>query len=266
MNIVCFGAHPDDAEVFAGGTLVKCAQAGHDVLLVAITNGDAGHHAMKGAALAARRAAEAEASARIGGLKAQVLPNHDGRLQPSLDVREQIVRIIREHKADVVLSHRPWDYHPDHRYAAMAVQDAAYMVMVPNFCPDVGALRHNPIFLYMMDRFTKPVPFTPDIAVAVDDVMETKWAMFDAMDSQFYEWLPWIEGRLDAVPTDGEARRAWLREAWTPFYTAFTRTHREALINRYGPDAEGLQFAEFFELCEYGRCPDTAELAELLPR
>lgn len=266
MNIVCFGAHPDDAEVFAGGTLVKWAQAGHDVLLVALTNGNAGHHEMAPEALATRRAAEAAASAKVGGVRAEVLSFHDGHLLPSIEVRSEIVRVIRETKADIVLSHRPWDYHPDHRYAAMAVQDAAYMVMVPKFCPAIPALRHNPVFCYMMDRFTKPNPFSPDVAVAVDDVMETKWAMFDAMDSQFYEWLPWIEGKLDSVPAEGAARKIWLKENWRPLFEAFTERHRDALQDRYGADAQSVRFAEFFEICEYGRCPSEDELAELFPR
>lgn len=266
MNIVCFGAHPDDGEVYAGGTLVKWARAGHRVLLVSMTNGDIGHHEMGGGVLARRRREEARRAAAIGGYEERILDHHDGELQPTMALRRTVVGIIREWRADIVLTHRPYDYHPDHRYSAMAVQDAAYMVMVPNFCPDVPALRKNPVFLYMMDDFTRPVPFRMDVAVDVDDVMETKWAMLDAMDSQFYEWLPWIDGSATPPPTDPAQRPAWLRETWEGYFHSRADKSREALAERYGVDhAEKVACAEYFELCEYGHCPDRDALRALFP-
>src|SRR5687768_18217258 len=66
-----------------------------------------------------------------------------------------LFRSIREWKADLVMAHRPNDYHPDHRYTGILVQDAAYMVTVPSFCPDVPALEHNPVFMYFTDNFQK---------------------------------------------------------------------------------------------------------------
>ena len=265
MNIVCFGAHPDDAEVYAGGTLVKWAQAGHSVLLVSLTNGDSGHHAMERDDLAQCRKEEAAESARRGGVRDLVLDFHDGELFPTLELRNEIIRIIREEKADIVLTHRPWDYHPDHRYGAMAVQDAAYMVMVPHACPGVTALRTNPVFFYMMDHFQKPTPFQADIAVDVTDVMPTKLAMLDAMPSQFYEWLPWIEGHLDAVPQDAEARKAWLGVQWDRLFQDWSNVYRDGLIRWYGDAATDIRYVEAFELCEYGRQPDAEEMKELFP-
>jgi LmbE family N-acetylglucosaminyl deacetylase len=266
MNIVCIGAHPDDAEYHAGGTLVKWVRAGHDVLMVSLTNGDIGHQTMRGEALARRRRAEARRSAERGGLRECVLDYHDGELTPSLEVRKQVVRLIRENRADIVLTHRPWDYHPDHRYAAMAVQDAAFMVTVPHFYPEVPRLERNPVFLYMMDAFTRPVPFRPDIAVDVDDVMSVKWDMLDAMDSQCYEWLPWLEGNLDEVPEDPAARRVWLETWWSPFFLAVAENVRPALEETYGHDhASRIRFAEIFEICEYGRRPNHEEIPVLFP-
>ena len=266
MNIVCFGAHPDDGEFFAGGTAVKWARAGHRVLFVSLTNGDVGHHELTGAPLAARRKAEAEAAARIGGYACRVLENHDGELQPTLALRREITRIIREQQADIVLTHRPNDYHPDHRYGAMAVQDAAYMVCVPNFCPEAPALRKNPVFLYLMDHFQKPCPFTPEVAVPVDDVMDVKWAMLDAMPSQMYEWLPWIDGRLAERPKDPAAWRAWMERYWSPRFESASAAWRGALAACIGEGpAAATRFAEFFEVCEYGRRPSPDELRDLFP-
>lgn len=266
MNIVCFGAHPDDGEVYAGGTLVKWAREGHRVLLVSMTNGDIGHHELSGGALAVRRRAEARLSAKIGGFDDLVLDHHDGELMPTMELRREVVKIIREWKADIVLTHRPYDYHPDHRYSAMAVQDAAYMVMVPNFCPHIPALKKNPVFLYMMDDFTRPTPFRIDVAVDVDDVMEVKWAMLNAMDSQFYEWLPWIMKSSPPPPISSDARQAWLVNTWAPYFKSRTDKARAALGIRYGESrAAAVNHAEYFELCEYGDCPEPETLRALFP-
>ena len=127
-----------------------------------------------GGALAKRRRAEAEESGRRLGITYEVLDNHDGELLPTLDVREQIIRRIRQWNADIVLAPRPNDYHPDHRYTGVLVEDAAYMVVVPNICPDTPPLRNNPVFLYYEDHFQKPSPFRPDVAIDIDSVFDKK--------------------------------------------------------------------------------------------
>src|SRR5437588_7966746 len=106
------------------------------------------------------------------GISGAILYIHDGELRPTVENRRTLTRLIREWKADIVLGHRPNDYHPDHRYTGVLVQDAAYMVTVPNFCPDVPFLRHNPVFMYYPDRFQRPNPFRPDVVVSIDPVME----------------------------------------------------------------------------------------------
>lgn len=266
MNVVCIGAHPDDCEVHAGGTCIKWARHGARVVMVSLTNGDIGHFSMSGGGLARRRAAEASLAAERGGCRDMVLGHHDGELQPTLELRRQIVRIIREAKADVVLTHRPNDYHPDHRYASMAVQDSAFMVTVPHFCPEVPHLERNPVFLYMMDSFRKPTPFQPDIAVDVSDVMDTKWEMLDAMESQMYEWLPWLRGMLDEVPHEHAERRAWLKKTWDSYFLAPADAARAALGRWYGTRrAKTIQYAELFEICEYGHQPSPEEIVHLFP-
>jgi LmbE family N-acetylglucosaminyl deacetylase len=266
MNIVCFGAHPDDGEVYAGGTLIKWSRAGHRVLLVSMTNGDIGHHELSGGVLALRRREEARRSAEIGGFQDLVLDHHDGELMPTMELRREVVKIVREWQADIVLTHRPYDYHPDHRYTAMAVQDAAYMVMVPNFCPHIPPLRKNPVFLYMMDDFTRPSPFRMDVAVDVSDVMDEKWAMLDTMDSQFYEWLPWIMASPTPPPADSGKRLDWLKDTWNPYFRDRADKSRGALRVRYGADyADGVTHAEYFELCEYGHCPEPEALRAMFP-
>lgn len=266
MNIIVFGAHPDDCEVFAGGSCVKWANAGHRVLMVSMTNGDIGHHEMAGGALAKRRAVEARLSAERAGVRDLVLDIHDGELEPTLAVRRRVVEIIREFEADIVLTHRPNDYHPDHRYTSIVVQDSAFMVTVPHFCPAAPPLRKNPVFLFLMDQFQKPAPFQADIAVDVSDVMDVKWSMLDAMESQMYEWLPWLDGILESVPVEASARRDWLQRTWDPFFRAPTSVGRAALEKRYGKrHATRVKYAELFEICEYGHQPSEQEIRRLFP-
>lgn len=263
LNIIAFGAHPDDCDLRAGGTAAKYAAMGHRVRFVSVTNGDAGHQSEGGGALAARRRAEAQEAGRRIGVDYVVLDNHDGELLPTLKPREEIIRQIRLWNADLVLAPRPNDYHPDHRYTGILVQDAAYMVVVPNIAPDTPALRKNPVFMYFQDGFQRPNPFRPDVAVAIDDVIEKKIDMLDAHVSQFYEWLPWVAGALDAVPKDPSDRRRWLREnrGGQP-----SQAVREALVKWYGPEkGNAVRHAEAFEICEYGTRPDEALLRTLFP-
>ena len=211
IRVIAFGAHPDDCDIKAGGLAAKYAEAGHAVKFVSVTNGDVGHHEISGGELAKRRRAEAQESGRRLGIEYEVLDNHDGELTPNLKVREQIIRQIRAWNADIVLAPRPNDYHPDHRYTGVLVQDASYMVTVPNLLTDTPATRKNPVFLYYSDRFDLPTPFRPDIVVSIDDVIEKKYRALDAHVSQFYEWLAWHAGVLDEVPKDPAGRLEWLK-------------------------------------------------------
>jgi len=263
IRAIAIGAHPDDCEIRAGGTAALWTRMGHAVKFVSVTNGDAGHHELRGAELAARRRAEAMEAGRRLGVEYDVLGFHDGELLPTLEVRREILRLIREWRADVVLGPRPNDYHPDHRNTGIAVQDAAYLVVVPSLVPDAPALRRNPVFLYYEDRFLRPNPFRADLAVAIDEVIDCKVAALDAHVSQFYEWLPWVDGRLDEVPPDAEGRLEWLRQRRTPPVSADTRA---ALEKWYGKEkASAVRHAEAFEICEYGAQPDEARLRELFP-
>ena len=263
LRVIAFGAHPDDCDQKAGGTAAKWAAQGHEVKFVSVTSGDAGHQDQGGGALARRRRLESqEAGRRFGIAEYETLDNHDGKLVPSVEVREQVIRKIRQWNADVVLAPRPNDYHPDHRYTGVLIQDAAYMVVVPNIAPDTPPLRKNPVFLYFQDGFQRPNPFRPDVAVAIDDVLERKIHALDAHTSQVYEWLPWVAGELDAVPRDPAARIPWLRKRYS---RPPTDAVREALQRRYGDKAAAVQNAEAFELCEYGRRPSPEELSRLFP-
>lgn len=262
INVIVIGAHPDDCDLDAGGTAILFAQMGHHVKFISLTNGDAGHYAMGGGQLAKVRMAEAEEAGKRFGVEYLVMDNHDGELMPTLENRLEVIREIRKWNADIVIAHRPNDYHPDHRYAGMLVQDAAYMVIVPNIAPDVPALKKNPVFLYTADRFQDPNPFRPDIAVIIDPVFEQKIYAMAAHESQFFEWLPWTLGKLDLVPEDEASRLEYLVER-RPF-TPDEKT-RNCLKKWYGDKAENARHAEAFQICEYGRQPTDEEIRKLFP-
>ena len=271
LRIIVFGAHPDDCEFSAGGTGAKWAAQGHHVKFVSCTNGDIGHWGMAGGPLARRRAAEVRKCAEILGNHVQVLDIHDGELMVTMENRRLICRLIRDWQADLVISHRPNDYHPDHRYVGVLVMDAAYMVTVPHFCPDMPHLTKNPVFLFAEDEFQRPNPFTADIVVAIDDVIEKKLAAIEALESQFYEGG--CNGGPHLVPDPKDtaavaARKRQVREECMryPGFSETARRFRVALGEYYGKErAEKVQFAEAFEICEYGRKPDKEEIKRLFP-
>lgn len=269
LRIIVFGAHPDDAEYKTAGVAVKWARLGHHVKLVSVTNGDIGHWKEAGGPLAQRRAAEAAACAKKLGVTSQVLDIHDGELLPSLENRKLITRVIREWKADIVIAHRPWDYHPDHRYVGVLIQDAAFMVTVPFIVPDVPFLKKNPVFLYSSDGFQKPYPFTPDIAVSVDDSFEQKLDGLHELTSQAYEGGASGSAEYVAnVPpaTDEVARRAWLKRRWGARQSNEAEKYRDLLVKLYGEEkGKAVKYAETFEVCEYGRRPSPAEIKQLFP-
>lgn len=264
LRVIVIGAHPDDCDLCAGGTAALWAEMGHQVKFLSLTNGDAGHQNMGGGALAKRRRAEAQESARrLGIAEYEVLDNHDGELLPTLAVRLQVIRRIREWNADVVILPRPNDYHPDHRNTGLVVQDAAYMVIVPNVASDTPPLEKNPVFMYCQDGFQKPNPFEPHVAVDITPVWDKKLDGLDAHVSQFYEWLPWTVGRLDEVPEGATARRTWLGEVRK---RPVKPEVRAALVKWYGLErGNAAEHAEAFEICEYGRQPDEAAIRQLFP-
>src|SRR5262245_8800181 len=267
LHIICFGAHPDDCELKAGGVRAMWAAKGHKVKFVSVTNGDIGHWRESGAALARRRKAEVETADKLLGVETEILDIHDGELEPTLANRKTVTRLIREWKADIVMSHRPNDYHPDHRYTGVLVQDAAYMVAVPKLLPEVEPLKRNPVFLYYSDRFQRPNPFKADVAVAIDAVAAKKLAALERMTSQFYEGG--ATGGPENVPDDPKAkakRELDVRVALTGRDRNTAKQARDKLVDLYGKDVGSkVEFAEAFEVCEYGRQPDAAELRKLFP-
>ncbi|MBD0374891.1 MAG: PIG-L family deacetylase [Flavisolibacter sp.] len=266
LRIIAFGAHPDDNELKASGVAAMWAAQGHKVKFVAVTNGDIGHFEQAGGPLAKRRLAEVQACAKTLGIETEVLDIHDGELEPNLENRKKIARLIREWQADIVLCHRPYDYHPDHRYVGVLVQDAAVVVVAPFFVPNTPPTKRNPVFLYYSDPFLRPYPFDPTIVVGIDEVAEKKWDCVSAMPSQFGDEHSWQASTLPNVPKEDKKREAYLLDLFRQRNMEIADKYRNRLIELYGKDkGSKFKYAEAFELCQYGRQPTIEELKQLFP-
>lgn len=266
LRILFIGAHPDDCDIHGGGTAALYRQHGHDVRFVSVTNGESGHHEQSGPDLALRRRDEAAAAGNVCGICYDVLGNRDGYLQPSLEARFEIIGLIREYDPDLILTHRPNDYHPDHRYTSQLVCDAAYMVTVPPIVPEVPALRTNPIIAYLPDLFEKPYPLSPTVVVDIEPVLDTVVSMLDCHTSQFYEWLPYNQRKENDVPTGPDARRTWLKREYLARIAPLADRHRDLIVATYGSERGlAIKCVEAFEPCEYGSPLDEAARRRLFP-
>jgi LmbE family N-acetylglucosaminyl deacetylase len=264
LRIIAFGAHPDDAELKASGVAARLAARGHKVKFVAMTNGDVGHFEVAGGPLARRRKAEVQECARILGIETDVLDIHDGELMPTLENRKTVARLIREWQADIVMGHRPYDYHADHRYTGVLMDDAAVLVVAPFFVPDSPPTKVNPIFLYYSDGFQDPKPFNPTIVVGIDEVADKKWQCVSAMPSQFGDKDSWQGRTLPNVPAGDRERQAYLLDLVKKRNAAVAEQYRERLVALYGPEAgKKIQYAEAFQLSQYGRQVNVDQLKQL---
>jgi N-acetylglucosamine malate deacetylase 1 len=263
LRIIAFGAHPDDCELKASGVAAMWAAQGHKVKFVSMTNGDIGHFEEAGAPLAIRRTAEVEACARQLGIETEVLDIHDGELMPTLENRKTVARLIREWQADIVLCHRPNDYHADHRYTGVLVEDAAVLVAAAFFTPDTPPTRKNPVFLYYSDNFQKPNPFEPTIVVGIDEVAGKKWDCIRAIPSQFADKNSW---QARTLPADDTQRQEYILGVLQQRNIDVANRYRDRLVQLYGQDrGRKVKYAEAFELCQYGSQPTLEELKKMFP-
>jgi LmbE family N-acetylglucosaminyl deacetylase len=266
LRIIAFGAHPDDAELKASGVAALWSAQGHKVKFVAMTNGDVGHFAQAGGPLARRRSAEVAECAKILGIETEVLDIHDGELVPSLENRKTVARLIREWQADIVMGHRPYDYHPDHRYTGVLLNDAAVVVVAPFFVPDTPPTARNPVFMYYSDGFQDPKPFDPTIVIGIDEVADKKWKCVSAMPSQFGDKDSWQGRTLPNVPQGDREREAYLLELVKKRNLAVADQYRDRLVALFGKErGQAIKYAEAFQLGQYGRQASLDELKRMFP-
>ena len=278
MKILAIGAHQDDNEFRVGGMAHKWVKAGYEVRFLSMCNGCGGHHIMGPKETTATRAKESAKVAEFLGIRYDVWDIDDCNLVADLPTRKRLIRYIREFNPDLIIAHRPNDYHADHRASGQLVQDASYLLTVPNECPDVPAMRFMPVIVYSQDKFTNP-PFRPDIVVDVSSEIDVKMKIADFNVSQVYEWLPYTYG--EEVPTDPVERFEWLKgmnitedttdeevmnaeRGWMVTFAQYAARFRKELIEKYGEErGSKVRFAEAFEICEYGEPMSEKMMKEL---
>ena len=285
LQVLMLGAHLDDNDFCGGGIALKYLAAGHKVQFLSMCNGCGGHHENSPEQITKRRYNEAQNVAKLTGVKYDVWDINDCEIMADLETRKRLVRYIREFNPDIIFTHRTNDYHADHRNAATLVQDASYLLIVPNFCADTPAMKQMPVIMFFEDPFKAP-PFIPDIVIPIDEVIDTKFQMYNCHVSQIYEWLPYTHGEIDKVPADEKERLEWYRAPRIPRDRALsvqeleqfrTKNHsefreampaskyRDLLVKRYGEAGKNMLFAEAFMLSEYGKKLDDDNVDELFP-
>ncbi len=286
-KVLMIGAHLDDCDYEGGGTALRYREAGYEVRFLSLCNGNGGHHKLSSEEIVERRRLESEAIMELTGVTYDVWSDmNDCELMATQENRQRLVRYIREYNPDIIFSHRTNDYHADHRNAALLVQDASYLLIVPNYCADVPAMRTMPVIVYFHDNFTEPL-FKPAVIVPTDSVIEKKYDMYECYVSQVYEWLPYTDGVEEQVPSDPAARREWLRSPRVPrdgalltvadldipkpssaseyHEAACAVKFRDLLVRQYGEEARSTLFAEAFQLSEYGAPLTKDNVKDLFP-
>jgi hypothetical protein len=194
---------------------------------------------------------------RVGS--APVIDHPDGQLDDRLEYRHEVIRLLRTFRPDLVITHRATDYHPDHRFTGLLVQDASYLVTVPAICPETPHLPSSPVIMCFSDGFKRPCPFEPHVVVDIGDTFDRLIGMLNSHASQFYEWLPYNAGYLDQVPSIYEVRRAWLAERIGRRIRSLADRYRELVIETYGKEhGRQVHYVEAFEVSEYGAPLDAA--------
>lgn len=261
-RVLVLAAHPDDAEIFAGGLISRHCRLGNPVKIVAVTDGRSGHHQVEPADLVGIRRAEAQAAGERIGAQYETWDFPDGRLEPSIKVREALISEMREFRPDLVLTHRPYDYHPDHRAVGVAVQDASYLVTVPHICPEVPALASAPVVASMVDLFSRPTRLQADVVLEISREFDSVVQMTACHESQVFEWLPAHDGLL--VPEDPSDRLRWLADWMKEMYRHRRQHFGKELVSR-GLKLDEDVMVEVYEISEYATQPEAGQLSELFP-
>jgi N-acetylglucosamine malate deacetylase 1 len=209
-RILSFHAHPDDAEILAGGTLALLAARGHQVTICTMTPGDCGSRTHSPDQIAALRRKEAAASAALIGAQYLCAEFRDLAIFNDDDSRRRVTAVIRQTRPEIVLTASPVDYLCDHEITSTLVRDAVFSAPVPNYrTPGDGAPLESIPHLYFMDAVggadRDGLPITPDFVVNVASGFETKRQMLASHSSQ-REWLRAHHGMDEYLLT---------MEAWT---------------------------------------------------
>lgn len=185
MNVLSITAHPDDLEILCAGTLALYARQGHKVTVAVFTSGNMGDLNIDPKQLSEIREKETREAASIIGADVIWVGVEDEHVFPNEEQRVLMIDVLRKADPDIVFTHSPNDYHPDHRYVSQLVFDSYFQKGLP-FIPNVEtpACRFGHTQVYYMDNLGG-VDFLPNEYVDISHVFETKKAMLACHKSQF---------------------------------------------------------------------------------
>lgn len=186
MNILAIGAHPDDVETMCAGTLAKYASQGHKVFIATATNGNIGSATLSKEEIGRVRKQEAANSAAIIGAEYICLDYDDELFYETLDVRIAFINLVRHCKADVIFTHNPHDYNPDHMLTSKIVNDIAVMIPIAKLETEEEPYDVIPSIWYFEPA--NSMGFVPTDYVDITDFYETKMKMLSCMESQ-RQWM-----------------------------------------------------------------------------
>jgi len=187
MNVLAIGCHPDDIEVACAGTLAKYKKQGHEVIMCHVTNGNMGHKVIMPDELRGIRLQESKNSGTVIGC--EVVTCNVGDLLVYADnkgQRDKVIDIIRYAKPDVIITHSPTDYMPDHVAVSKLVFDASFTATLPHY--ETNHPCHEKLTpIYYMDTLAG-LNFTPTEYVDITDTIEQKLEMLEKHISQM-KWM-----------------------------------------------------------------------------
>ena len=186
MNILAIGAHPDDVENCCGGTLAKYAKQGHKVFTATATNGNVGSATLPMDEIAAIRKEEARRAAALIGAEYVCLDYDDEMFFEERAARVAFIDLVRYCKADIILTHNPVDYNPDHELTSKIVRDIAVMIPIAKIPTKNPPCDKIPIIVYF--ETVHGLGFEPTEYVDITDFLEIKKAMCAENKSQI-QWM-----------------------------------------------------------------------------
>ncbi len=186
MKVLAIGCHPDDIEIACAGTLAKYKKLGHEVTVCHVCNGNLGHVVIPPDELRVMRANEAKKAGSLAGIKVVTCDIGDLVVYESnREHRDAVVKVICEEQPDVIITHSPNDYMPDHTAVSKLVFDATFAASVPRYTGDLPACEVTP--LYYMDTLAG-VNFVPTDYVDVSEFIDLKLEMLECHESQL-KWM-----------------------------------------------------------------------------
>lgn len=222
MRILAVGCHPDDVEIACSGTLAKCVKCGDKVIVCHASSGDLGHVIIPPEELKKIRAEEAKKAGSLAGIEV-ICGGFD-----DLDIfdnnraaRDKMVEVIRYADPDLIITHNPDDYMPDHTAVSRLVFDASFAATLPNYPPKTEKPAKL-VPLYYMDTLAG-VNFVPDEFVDITDEIDLKLKMLNCHESQI----------------------VWMRDHDHIDFPDMVKT-----CSRYRGYQCGAEYAEGFKLCK----------------